>query len=496
MQLPFFEQAYLLSSVGWAIANSFWQAGILWLLYQIIISIDKKLPAVVKYHLSLILLSGSFIWFLYTTAQIYQLLKGSDFLAGNTIFEDWLKFAPLKNVLPFLSIIYFFSLGGLILQFLRNLSANRILQKKGLSRAPFDVRLFVNQTALHLGIKKKIQVWISNNVEIPSVTGFIKPLILLPVAITNHLTISQIEAVLLHELAHIKRNDYLVNLLQSLIEIVLFFNPFALLLSRSAKKERENCCDDWVMNFKYSQYDYAKALLVLEQQRHKLKFRYALAATSGKKKLLERVKRLFNAYPNRNFEHTHKFKLVAFSLLLLTGILIVKPVRTDVQKKNKPLIYSQRNNLKPIILEQFTVETTSKSVFATEPVKPPSNKKSVIKRKANKPPANDPSDLVNAFINEELLNPPLEAESSAFQVVEKEVSDSLSYFIKIEEQQSGNKQINTYYFQLDNNDGNTAIKPLIIINKIESAVKKATHRKTINTLIIPKKIHIKKRTTS
>ncbi|MEO6730985.1 MAG: M56 family metallopeptidase [Ferruginibacter sp.] len=496
MQLPFFEQAYLLSSVGWAIANSFWQAGTLWLLYQIIISIDKKLPAVIKYHLSLVLLFGSFLWFLFTTAQIYQLLKGSNFFVDNTIFDDWLKFAPLKNVLPFLSIIYFFSLGGLVLQFLRNLYMNRVLQKQSLSRAPFDVRLFVNQTALHLGVKKKIQVWISHHVEVPSVTGFIKPLILLPVAITNHLTIPQIEAILLHELAHIKRNDYLVNLVQSLIEMILFFNPFAIFLSRAAKKQRENCCDDWVMNFKYSQYDYAKALLVLEEQRHKLQVRYALAATSGKKKLLERVKRLFNSSPNTNFKNSYKFKLAALVVLLLAAILAVKPVRTDIQENNKQLAGSQNQNLITSIPEQFNVETASKSVFTTVPAKSIKNKKSLIKRKANKQPAKDPGDLVNAYINEELLNPSVHSQSSVFQAAQKEVSDSSLYYIKIEEQQSGKKQINTYYFELDNNDGNPAIKPLIMLNKFRSVVKKGTRRNIINTLHITKKLHTKKRTTS
>jgi len=108
-------------------------------------------------------------------------------------------------------------------------------------------RLFVQQLAQQLGIKKTVRIYLSGSITSPLTLGFWKPVILVPLASINHLTTKQVEAVLLHELAHIKRYDYLYNIILSVIEAVLFFNPFTQLISKQLKRERENCCDDWVL---------------------------------------------------------------------------------------------------------------------------------------------------------------------------------------------------------------------------------------------------------
>jgi beta-lactamase regulating signal transducer with metallopeptidase domain len=488
MQLPVFEQAYLLKSLGWAIANSFWQTGSLWLLYQCITNIDKRLPALVKHHLSLVLLITSFIWFIFTILQNYRLL--TDTFTSPEIFlhEQWvLRLQPFNNALPFLSIVYLLLLCFYTTRFLKNLSANRFLQTQGLTKAPIDFRIFTTKTALHLGIKKKIQVWLSEHVDVPSVTGFIKPVILLPAAIINHLSIQQTEAILLHELAHIKRNDYLVNFFQSVVELILFFNPFAVLLSKAARKERENCCDDWVMNFQYNHYEYAKALLVLEEQRHFLQFRFALAATNGKKNLLQRVKRLFNTDPQTNFSSFQKFKFIGLCFLLLTGMFTVLPYMTNKPASGKPKFSNKMEKLNLVKIDKLPKEIALKDIFKSVPIKSVNEKEPVAtSSKTKKLPAKGPTeDYVNAFINEELLNPISQVEPIVSQAVEKEIKDS-KFVVKIEEQQSGKKQVNTYYFELNNKDGNAAIKPLIMLNKIKASAKKTllgNLRYSLDTLI-------------
>ena len=124
-----------------------------------------------------------------------------------------------------------------------------------------DWKIFVKQVSYQLGIKKNVTIYLSELVTTPMTIGFLKPIILVPLASINHLSAEQIEAVLLHELAHIKRLDYLFNLFLSVAETILFFNPFSQLISKTIKKERENSCDDWVLQFKYNPSMYAEALL-------------------------------------------------------------------------------------------------------------------------------------------------------------------------------------------------------------------------------------------
>ena len=121
--------------------------------------------------------------------------------------------------------------------------------------------------------------------------GTLKPVILLPIATINHLTSGQLEAILLHELAHIKRQDYLLNMLQTAGETILFFNPFVWLISRIIRRQREDCCDDLVVANTASPLQYAQALAILEQGRSNDQ-QLALAATGNRKHLLNRIKRI------------------------------------------------------------------------------------------------------------------------------------------------------------------------------------------------------------
>jgi beta-lactamase regulating signal transducer with metallopeptidase domain len=233
MLLTVFENAFLLRSIGWAIANSFWQAGLLWLIYRLVVASERNVASLVKYHLGISLLLSSFTWFIVTAVENYRLLSNADPLLEIHLAKAWMPgLASFNQSLPYLSIAYLLLLGLYSGRFFTHLFRNCSLQRTRLSKAPIDIRLFSEKTALLLGIKRKIQVWVSDLVDVPSVTGFIKPVILLPAAIINHLSIQQTEAIILHELAHVKRNDYLINLVQSVIELVLYFNPFVSLLVR------------------------------------------------------------------------------------------------------------------------------------------------------------------------------------------------------------------------------------------------------------------------
>ena len=98
-----------------------------------------------------------------------------------------------------------------------------------------------------LGVSRPVRLLKSALVEVPTVIGWLRPVILLPAATLSGLTPRQLEAILAHELAHVRRLDYLVNAFQCLVETLMFYHPVAWWISRCIREERENCCDDLVI---------------------------------------------------------------------------------------------------------------------------------------------------------------------------------------------------------------------------------------------------------
>ena len=115
---------------------------------------------------------------------------------------------------------------------------------------------------LHIG--RAVRLLESTLVDVPTVIGWLKPVVLLPASALAGLSPHQLEAILAHELAHIRRHDYLVNLLQTLVETLLFYHPAVWWLSRRIRAERENCCDDLAVSLCGDPVAYAAALAELE----------------------------------------------------------------------------------------------------------------------------------------------------------------------------------------------------------------------------------------
>ncbi len=143
-----------------------------------------------------------------------------------------------------------------------------------------------------LHLVRHVRLLESTMVDVPTVIGWMKPVILLPASALSGLTPQQLEAILAHELAHVRRHDYLVNLLQTLVETLLFYHPAVWWLSRRIRAERENCCDDLAVSLCGDPYTYAEALADLEELRGAS--RHLVIAASGGS-LVHRVRRLLGA---------------------------------------------------------------------------------------------------------------------------------------------------------------------------------------------------------
>ncbi len=236
----------------------------------------------------------------------------------------------------------------------------------------WDERLVALKQKLEIG--RNVMLFFSKSILVPLTVGFVKPVILFPAAMLNHLSIEEVESILLHELAHIKRNDYGLNLLQRIMEIILFFNPAVWLLSKDIKREREFCCDDLVIEKSNNSKIYATALATLESNRENISL--ALAANGpGNYPLLNRIQRIttMKSLNNPKQQLLTTLGIVAIGLSLAWAI----PSDTSVLK----LVQNQDT-----IIKAPAAPETGMPALPLAPPPPPEFKK-VNKRFASKLPA-------------------------------------------------------------------------------------------------------------
>lgn len=153
-------------------------------------------------------------------------------------------------------------------------------------------------------------------VKVPMVVGWLRPVILLPASAFTGLTPQQLEVIIAHELAHIRRHDYLINLLQAVVETLLFYHPAVWWVSRRIRQEREHCCDDLAVAACGDALTYARALLEMEQLRAAGP-QLAMAANGGS--LMNRIQRLVGAQP----KHTNRFTGLFAGVIALSAVVSV-----------------------------------------------------------------------------------------------------------------------------------------------------------------------------
>ena len=163
------------------------------------------------------------------------------------------------------------------------------LSREGVSPLAAELQQQVAVLCEVLGVRQTVTVLESTRVGVPTVMGWLKPVILMPTSCLLGLSREQLELVIAHELGHIRRWDYVVNLLQVLVETVLFYHPVVRWISRRVREEREQCCDDLVLRHCGKPVQYAKALANLETIRGGW-LEPALAATGGQ--LVTRIERI------------------------------------------------------------------------------------------------------------------------------------------------------------------------------------------------------------
>lgn len=189
-------------------------------------------------------------------------------------------------------------------------------RRRGITPVPDSVEQTARQLAERLGIRRPVRVVVAALAEVPALVGWLRPVILLPFSTLNGLTPDQLAAILAHELAHVRRHDYLVNLLQTVVETILFYHPAVWWISRRIRQEREHCCDDCAVALCGDRIAYARTLATLEQLRAPV---IAVPADGGS--LIVRIRRLLGQpEPMHNGRFT--IAAIAVVMLLLFGTMV------------------------------------------------------------------------------------------------------------------------------------------------------------------------------
>ncbi|HEY0274088.1 MAG TPA: M56 family metallopeptidase [Chitinophaga sp.] len=346
--------ADVVHALGWAILHSIWQTFFIGACLRLTLKLLPAASARIKYNLSYLSLGGAFVWFGVTFSQQLLALRQTAAitahlleLTGQEVILPAAVSAPYRNQQALLSLFpslegYFPLLVGIYMagviimgvKMVADLHQLSHIRKRHLSEPDPVWIQHLEKLAAQLDIRGHVSLFISHCIQVPVMIGFLKPVILLPLAMFSNLQPDQIEAVLLHELAHIKRNDYLLNIFQTIVETTLFFNPFIWWISKNVRLEREHCCDDLVIARTAQPLGYAKALVALEEYRLNSN-PLAMAAASNQQHLFHRIKRIMEM-KTKNLNYSQKILALLIVATGLFSIAWLNPPREKKTTGNEP----------------------------------------------------------------------------------------------------------------------------------------------------------------
>lgn len=299
--------------IGWTLIHSLWQGLAIYLLLRIALKLTEN--SEVKYlagivSMLLLVISSLVTYFVLSSkpasSELYLVLGASQ--TSDEYGSSILTFIN-QNIVW---LIRFWAI-GIAIGFLRIASGLWYIGRLRSHSHPVQQEWIDMVGKLSESLKINRMVAIAEaRISSPMVIGFMKPVILFPIGLLSGLTAEQVETILVHELAHIRRQDYIINMIQSVIETIYFFNPFALLISANIREERENCCDDLVLAKGASPILYATTLAQLEEARTTSSL--AMGLMGNQNQLLNRIKRIMENSAKNDWG---KSRLVPVALLFL-----------------------------------------------------------------------------------------------------------------------------------------------------------------------------------
>nr|MDA3884136.1 M56 family metallopeptidase [Candidatus Delongbacteria bacterium] len=349
----------IITSIVNALLHSLWQAPLIAILLYISIA-GLKLRSKAKYVLSLLSLFiilavsiSTFIYFSNPHTNFSNISK--DQAETSTIMNAPVNKVETSNigrifttVEEYAEMIFVFWLTGMLIFLIKfglDLYYANSIRKKEYTE--------VNQILLHrfksiaekMGVKKSIKFLESSLIKVPVVIGHLKPVILLPLGLVTKIPKDQIEAIISHELAHIMRNDFLHNLIQSVVEIIYFFNPAIYFISKQIRTERENCCDDLALEYCSDCANLAKGLYNLQNMRGNVP--KPIMAAINKGDLLSRIKRIIGKEKDMKNSYTGfiaSIIVMALAVTFITGCSLFAGAKDDIKTEEANVIIVKKSS--------------------------------------------------------------------------------------------------------------------------------------------------------
>ncbi len=237
-----------------------------------------------------------------------------------------------ENMLPWISVVWLSGVFAFSIKHAAGYFAAWRMRHRGVCSAPEVWQVRLDALRIRAGVRKSIQLLESSLATVPAVIGHFRPVILIPLGIISGMPADQIESILLHELAHIRRYDYAVNVIRSIAESFLFYHPCAWWISKKIRIEREHCCDDFVVAATGDARAYAAALTALEEKRAR-HADLAIAASGGN--LVNRIHRLLD--PPKTSATAFLPPVLAVLLVVMGAIVVAAwPAQTNHAESRLP----------------------------------------------------------------------------------------------------------------------------------------------------------------
>jgi bla regulator protein BlaR1 len=348
----------LTDALGWTIIHSLWQGMLIGLIVFIILGIRRGRSPQYTYLVRLMGLAGILASAVLTFLIEYHPLAPSPETAGlsgtlsgpehllqvttvNSLAFSKLNAVSINNAIrpafPWMTLIWILGVMVLSLRLAGGMMLTGRLRSQGVSPLPDRLEKRFRRLIHRSGIRRPVKLKLSGKVMVPLVTGVIRPLILLPAAIISLMPVDQLESILAHEIAHIRRYDFLVNIFQSVIEALFFYHPAVWILSEGVRRDREKCCDDFAVSVCGKLSTYARALAWLSEM-HTRPVLPSVALTGKKNRLIIRVERLIKP---KKMKTNAAEKIIAGMLILGSAIILTLSTGASLH----PMQYGQGASL-------------------------------------------------------------------------------------------------------------------------------------------------------
>lgn len=323
----------LIDSITYTIIQSVWQGAIIALITYALFRWKGNDSPIAKYRIALLGIASLFVCAAVTFLASYTSGVVSDTATITGVITEWtsnvivLDEESLIGSTTWIGYLWILGVTAFSIKFLLDLGIVQYIKYSSIENEETSEYTPLLRR-LQEGQNTPVALKVSNIIQAPITIGFWKPIILFPVGMMTQLTVSEVESVLKHEMAHIVRKDYLVNIIQSIMEIVLFYHPLVWWLSSVAREEREYCCDDAALSQQTAPINYAKTLVRIQEL--VIQQRQTLAMSFADQSLMNRIKRIMNLpKSNRNMRE----KLIATTAVIVLLVCFSKDMIASVTEK-------------------------------------------------------------------------------------------------------------------------------------------------------------------